>query len=395
MIQTRARRIAVLSATSCLLLTLGCGRAGVSDQFGQPVSAARTGSPIAPSDQAASPTRTATPSAPSSAASPATIQVSCSSTPGGRPLALGWPAGDPNLTVLIDLSDIAKPRTLCTLTNANSLVRFQSATQISYAPYFGSTTSDGSASTLMKRDLAKQVTQTFAAAHAWRVEGWDWSPDGTTLAYFADGQLWLRARNQAAVSVSSYKMQGGRGGGWSDEIIVRFSPSGKYFVAVHTVTVPLTFEIRRASDASLVWSLPSPDGAPGWPTMAVWARDVDRLLFRDGNGVRAWDPSGAVTTLIPGLNWIAPSISPDGNKIAYTVLDPTTFHLRVEMVDLRTLQVRLLSPDRWNVMFASDDLVLFGRAQVQFPGNGTLAYDLKTGMQSEFPLDMLLDVLPR
>jgi Tol biopolymer transport system component len=271
-----------------------------------------------------------------------------------------------------------------------SLPKFYSATEISYE-----TPHDYTSGRLLRTDLITQATQTFATAQTGNIDAWDWSPDGKTLAYFAEGQLWLKVGNQAAASIASYKSQPGRGGGWADEIAIRFSPSGKYFVAVHTVTIPLTFEIRRASDGGLVWSSSSANfGAAGFATMGIWSRQVDQLLFRDGTSVREWHPSGTITTLVPGLKWISPSISPDGQKVAYTVLDPTTFHLRVELLDLQTLRVRLLSSDRWNAMFASNDLLLYGRAGVQIPDRGTLAYDLNTGVETKLPFDILLDVWP-
>jgi len=275
-------------------------------------------------------------------------------------------------------------------------VRFYSQTEISYAPLSVWSGRDGTSSHLVRTNVATQVTRTFATSETGTIDAWDWSPDGKTLAYFAGDQLWLKLGDQAATLVASYKSQPGRGGGWSDEIAIRFSPSGKYFVAVHTVTIPLTFEIRRAADGGLAWSQPRVDfPSPAFTTMAVWSRQGDRLFFRDGNGVRTWDPPATVATLVPGLNWISPSVSPDGHRIAYTVLDPTTFHLRVELLDLQTLQIRVLSPERWNAMFASDDLLLYGRAGVQVPGKGTLAYDLKTGAETEVPFDILLDVWPR
>jgi hypothetical protein len=298
--------------------------------------------------------------------------------------------------VLVDLREVTKPRTLCTLMKAYSLVRFYSATEISYVPLSSRASSEGTTSRLVRTNVMDQVTRTFVSAETGTIEAWDWSPDGNTLAYFAGDQLWLKAGNQPAASIASFKKQGGRGGGWDDAIAIRFSPTGTYFVLVHTVTVPNTFQIRRASDGAMLWASPSSDfRGPGFATMPLWSRGVDRLYFRDGNGVRRWDPSGTVTTLVAGLRWYEPSISPDGRAIAYVVLDAQS-NPRVELLDLQTLKVRALpSPLRWRPMFASAGLLLYGKADGNgLPGQGVFAYDLNTGLETELPYATLLDVWP-
>lgn len=341
------------------------------------------------------PSPTASPISPDATPSPPPApQLSCSGTPGGLPLALAWPA-DPAQTVLVDLRDITRPRTICTLTNAYSFVRFYSATEISYAP-LSAWASGSTNSRLVRANVTDQVTRTFVSAETGTIEAWDWSRDGTTLAYFAGDQLWLQAGNQPAASVGSFKRQGGRGGGWDDEITIRFSPSGKYFVVVHTVTIPNTFQVRRASDGAVVWASPSSDlRAPGFTTMPVWARGMDQLYFRDGNGLRHWDPSGTVTTLVSGLRWYEPSISPDGRTIAYMVLDAQASP-RVELLDLQTLKAQALpSRLRWNPMFASSGLLLYIRADASGqPAQGVFAYDLNSGLETALPYAVLLDVWP-
>jgi hypothetical protein len=301
--------------------------------------------------------------------------------------------------VLVDLRDITRPRILCTLTNAYSLVRFYSATEISYAP-LSDWASGTTTSRLVRTNVMNQVTRSFVSAEIGPIEAWDWSPDGNTLAYFAGGRLWLKAGNQPAASLASFTGQGGRGGGWDDEIAIRFSPTGTYFVLVHTVTTPNTFQIRRSSDGAVVWASPSGPldfQSPGFATMAVWSQGVDRLYFRDGTGVRRWDPSGTVTTPVPGLRWYEPSISPDGRTIAYMVLDAQA-NPHVELIDLQTLKTRALpSPLRRGPHFASAVLLLYGAAYANGPPGaapGVFAYNLSTGLETALPYDILLDVWP-
>jgi len=349
-------------------------------------------SPSPTSASSPSPSPTSPNAAPTPPPAP---QFTCGTTPGGPPLALVWPT-DPTQTLLIDLHDITRPRTLCALTNAYSLVRFYSATEISYAP-LSAWASGVTTTKLVRTNVLDQVTRTFVSAETGTVEAWDWSPAGNTLAYFAGDHLWLKAGNQPAASIAAFTKQGGRGGGWDDEIAIRFSPTGTYFVLVHTVTIPNTFQVRRASDGGVVWASPSTDvQSPAFATMAVWSQGVDRLYFRDGTGVRTWDPSGTVTTLVPGLRWYEPSTSPDGRAIAYMVLDAQG-NPRLELLDLQTLKTRALPSLRRGPHFASAVLLLYGGAYANGPPGaapGVFAYNLTTGLETALPYDILLDVRP-
>ena len=374
------RHVAVAIAAICLCLTLACGQADTPGSANKTASPTPIDSPqpTVPVVPVVSNPRESTP--PPIPTSPPATQLSCSSTPSGPPLALAWPT-DSSRTVLVDLSDISNPRTLCTLTNVSSPVRFYSAREIEYV------TAD---SRLVRTDVVTRLSKTYAA----EISGysvWGWSPDGKTLAYWTGARLWLKHEGQAAVALADYKSQLGRGGGSSDQIAILFSPSGTYFVAVNTVTIPLTFEIRRASDGALVWSQPTDVGSSQWTTAAVWSRQSDRLYFRDGGGVRAWDPPGTVTTLVPGLMWSWPSISPTGRQIAYMVYDSKQ---RVELLDLQTLKVRVISPDRGTSMFASDDVLLYNTT-IMGQKDRSFAFDLRTGVETELPFAVLLDVWPR
>jgi Tol biopolymer transport system component len=268
------------------------------------------------------------------------------------------------------------------------VARFYSADEISYViPRFGPTAK------LVRTNLTTQVTETFVSGG---VGLWDWSRDGKTLAYFDGYELWLKHQGQGAVSLASYKMQGGRGGGWIDQLAIRFSPSGQYFVFVHTVTTPLTFEIRRASDGAVVWSAPKAElQSPNWATKAVWSRTGDRLYFRQGPDVRTWEPAGTVTTLVAGLKWITTSMSPDGNSIAYAVEeDKSPYTIRVALLNLQTLQSTMLIADRVGAKFASDRLLLYTKAVGGPGGSGVVAYDIKTGVETVLPYDQVIDVWP-
>jgi hypothetical protein len=109
-----------------------------------------------------------------------------------------------------------------------------------------------------------------------------------------------------------------------------------------------------------------------------------------------WEPSGTVTTQVPGLRWITTSISPDGKSIAYTVqADTSPYGFRVAVLDLLTLRSRMLIADRVGAQFASDRLLLNTKIIPSLPGGtGVVAYDLKTDTETELPYDQVIDVWP-
>jgi hypothetical protein len=66
------------------------------------------------------------------------------------------------------------------------------------------------------------------------------------------------------------------------------------------------------------------------------------------------------------------------------------------MLELQTLKTRALpSPLRWNPMFASTTLLLYVKADAGgLAGQGVLAYDLTTRLETALPYAILLDVWP-
>ncbi len=319
-------------------------------------------------------------------------------------MAVGLIAGTSGFraAVVVDLQNIQAPKTLCTLMNPSSDVRFFSAGEIVYVPYSTYAGSDTvPPSSLVKLTLTQKTSKPIAISDR-GASAWDWSPDGKTLAYLAGPQLWLKTGNEAAALVASFTLQPGRSGGWDDQILIRFSPSGRHFVLVNTVTIPNTFQIRRASDGSVVWASPSSDfGSAEFATMAAWARHGDRLYFRDGTGIRTWDPTEMVTTLVAGLKWFHPSISPDGRSIAYSVFDQAAPGApRFPHVELRDLQSGTAhavgQPLRYHPFFLTSSVVLYGEADPQsgFPAQRSFALDLRTGQETELPFAFVTDVWP-
>jgi hypothetical protein len=89
-------------------------------------------------------------------------------------------------------------------------------------------------------------------------------------------------------------------------------------------------------------------------------------------------------------------LSPDGNSIAYTVqADTSPYGFRVAVLDLQTLQSRILITDRVGAKFASDRILLNTKIISTLPGGtGVVAFDLKTDAETELPYDQVIDVWP-
>jgi hypothetical protein len=62
----------------------------------------------------------------------------------------------------------------------------------------------------------------------------------------------------------------------------------------------------------------------GWgpldgPSMAVWSPVSNTLYYRQQGNIWRWTPSAGAVKFTAGVNWIDPSISPDGRYIVYMV----------------------------------------------------------------------------
>src|ERR1700682_1000221 len=147
------RRSCAAVAATLVWLTVACGHAGPLPPTGQAASITRTAPSSAPTaDQVASPGRWNAPPPPGT-------QAACTAKPNGLPLAYVWPVR-PEVALVVDLSDITNPRTICTLTNIYPLARFYSAVEISYVfPRFESSVFGGYS--LVRTNVTTNVTETF------------------------------------------------------------------------------------------------------------------------------------------------------------------------------------------------------------------------------------------
>jgi Tol biopolymer transport system component len=146
-----------------------------------------------------------------------------------------------------------------------------------------------------------------------------WSPDGTNLSYLAGAgahRLWLKVGAAAPRALTPLIPVAAREGfPGADEILVRFSPDGRYLLMVDTVVTPQYFQVWSVPAGKVVWSPPEPTN--GTLTMAVWAHLSDRLYYH-GAGVRTWDATtNREGILDAALGWSSPNLSPSDRFVTY------------------------------------------------------------------------------
>ncbi len=334
-----------------------------------------------------------------SAATSAPAVVNCAFPEGTSRLALVnafEPAGRTTLTVY-DVQDPSNPRSLCALDDVSE-GKFISGREISFLARDVPTTWPNR---LLRLTLGSAPVETVLTAND--IRGYAWSPDGSALAFEAEGGLWLKRGSAAPARLRErLAAQGADFAVYAYQVETRFSPSGRY---LFDINVPaLTLQVFDVTTGSLVWA--APHGSVlnfNYPAMGAWRSRGNQLYFRDGTGVRTWEPPTSVKLAYSGLLWYDPSFSPDGRLVAYTVRDLPSAKPQVELRHLESGKVTVLpAASRSHPMFLSSSVIWY---QEEAPGSGlppsvptrrTMAFDFETNQETLLPLASLpSDVWPR
>ena len=134
------------------------------------------------------------------------------------------------------------------------------------------------------------------------------------------------------------------------------------------------------------------------PAMAVWSPTSDTLFYRKGGNVWTWTPAGGARIFLNGVAWYYPTISADGNHLAYAVIRSDGLH-NVYLVDLahggspqligkgaRNLPVFLNSTQLW---YRSEGQGICGPG-----GDQPLVYELGDGSEAPSIIDFVGSVWP-
>jgi hypothetical protein len=292
-------------------------------------------------------------------------------------------------------------------------VNFITRTQISYTTMLATNDPNVRISLIGRMNLTDLKPVPYVKANG-QVRDVAWSPDGSSVAYLMESelghQLWLKTGDGSQRSLTPVIPLFGRGGFLDDELLVRFSPDGKYVLMVDTfvATSPeqVYFRVHSVQDGSLVWAAPAalnPTGKAQFATMAAWLRQSARLLYRDPVGVQTWDPPSTNRAIYPGLKWYSPSISPDDRLAAYAVGLDAQPH--VEVRELATKSFRMIPGVRGAPFFVAANMLFMAEYAVNpQPGPGSQAYsqtgrafvfDLRTNVETPVPFMTPLDFWPR
>jgi len=345
----RAR--ALFSLVAATLVLSACGGSSTTVSLHTPTVSGSAGA--SPSGSGGSPAPLPTPSPASSAGHPATAH--CTAAPSaGEQLALVSLRGVPGVVVR-DITDIGHPATRCTITGGSQF-EFVSATKISYIVLASGDL--GAAGGLYVFDAATGAT---ALVRSWAYTGfagtvYAWSPDGTRLSYLnsdTTGLTWHVLSGAGDRLLANLGTVPGRGvSADSDDAFTGFSADGQYVAMEQTFAGTTRIQINHVSDNTIAYS--RNDG-----TMAAWAGTGAKLYFRAASGVMSWDPSGGVVSAVSGLVWIHPHASPDGSRIAFSVLNAQQNHVG-QVLDLTTNAVGSMSPSpRVGAAFLNASLVWY------------------------------------
>jgi Tol biopolymer transport system component len=260
--------------------------------------------------------------------------------------------------VVRDITDILHPVTRCTF-QGGSYFHFVSETRLSYIVTAGGDL--GAAAAMYVADLNAGTT---SYVRVWASSGslsfvYGWSPDGRALTYISsvannnvEWHLLSAAGDRLLAKLGNVPSRGLNRD--NDDAMVGFSADGQYVAIEQTFIQGATppIQVNRVSDGGIAYS--RTDG-----TMAAWAGTGARLLFRTSAGVQSWAPSGGVIPVSAGTSWIHPIASPDGSRMAFSVLNAQGNHVG-QVLDLASGATHALSSNpRVGTAFLNASLVWY------------------------------------
>jgi hypothetical protein len=280
-------------------------------------------------------------------------------------------------------------------------------------------------SRVLVRDLATQQTRSVAVAPSGGY-GDALSPDERRLFFLRSdpngGDSLKMLDGGTETTLTKFAPPLGRDGLLTDETRIAFSKDGRYFFVIDTTAGTPTsvgtarLQVRDAGgrlifgidqgiagqalsddSATVRFVAGDPTGGPGFPSAwaPAWAGQ-DQLYFQEADGIHAWDSAtGKVTMIIPNLRWYHPSVSDDGQLVAFSALDAGGGPI-VEAYDLNARSIVFSRTLRWWATFVTGRTLWYlenapcpsggcGPGLSAVPTGRVLAYDLTSKAAINLP----------
>ena len=197
---------------------------------------------------------------------------------------------------------------------------------------------------------------------------------------------------------------GGRCGSPEDSRSGAYTHSGKHlFVLDQPFPTLNSLLVLQDDQTQLLLTPPGQLPPGGWaqgtqPAMAVWSPTSETLYYRKDSGVWRWTAGAGATSFLPGVNWYYPTISADGNHLAYSVVRADGLH-NVYLVDLaHGGSPQLIGKSARNLPAFLNSTQLWYRSEAQGicgpGGNAPFIYDLADGSEAPSIIDFVGSVWP-
>jgi hypothetical protein len=205
---------------------------------------------------------------------------------------------------------------------------------------------------LYEFDLERRQSQELLRLPS-RLLAYQWSPDGTQLAYLVElgdqsnNHLCLLNTDSGTTgSVRSFSYSVGRGGHQWDETSIAWAPTARALLVVHTITEPPSVHVVDLDGRDLV--------PPQMGTFARWLAD-DAVLFLEGSPQATLQPwrwfvlsvtTGAKERYGLPDEGFRPALSPDGGTIAFDdgAEQPSIYVFDVDTGGIRRLARGYVAP---------------------------------------------------
>ena len=113
-----------------------------------------------------------------------------------------------------------------------------------------------------------------------------------------------------------------------DSKAAAYTPSGSRFFVLNQPVAETTSLIVVEGEETVLSLIPAIDGWPegGRPAMALWSPTSEALYYSQGGDIWKWRTGSQPEKFLADVEWLQPTISPDGAHMAYSVLRADSLH---------------------------------------------------------------------